>query len=110
MTEQQRKEYDSEWHLSKNVPVAIILAIFIQSIGAVWWASSIDNKVNVFNADLRDNEAENLRQWDRINGNELEIAKALSINRINTAILSRVERQVEENNKLLKEFVNGPHP
>ena len=39
MTEQQ-------WHLDKRVPIALILAIAIQSGGAIWWASSIQGRVS----------------------------------------------------------------
>ena len=27
---------DSQWHLDKRFPVALIFAIFIQTVGAVW--------------------------------------------------------------------------
>lgn len=36
---------DSSWHLSKSVPLALILAILVQTVGAVWWASSITANV-----------------------------------------------------------------
>ena len=35
-----------QWHLDKRVPVAIIFAIFMQTAGAIWWASSIQNRVS----------------------------------------------------------------
>jgi hypothetical protein len=34
-----------QWHLDKRVPVAIIFAIFMQTAGAIWWASSIQSRV-----------------------------------------------------------------
>ena len=35
-----------QWHLDKRVPVAIIFAIFMQTTGAIWWASSIQSRVS----------------------------------------------------------------
>ena len=37
---------DNAWHLSKSVPISLIFAIFMQSVAAVWWASSIENRVS----------------------------------------------------------------
>ena len=36
---------DQQWHLDKRVPIALIVAIAIQSGGAIWWASSIQGRV-----------------------------------------------------------------
>ena len=34
-----------QWHLDKRVPIALIFAILIQSVAAVWWAASISERV-----------------------------------------------------------------
>lgn len=39
-------EQDKHWHLDKRVPVAIIVAIVVQTAGMVWWASSLSERVN----------------------------------------------------------------
>lgn len=38
--------FDKHWHLDKRVPIALILAILIQSGSAVWWASKTDSQVD----------------------------------------------------------------
>jgi len=38
-------EEDSQWHLDKRVPVAIIFALLMQTIGAFWWAATITERV-----------------------------------------------------------------
>ena len=43
MEERRKKE---SWHLDKKVPLSIILAIFVQTIGLVWWAVQLDSRVN----------------------------------------------------------------
>jgi len=108
---------DNSWHLNKGVPIALILTIFIQSIGAVWWASSLDSTVRelddkitqvvaVQSRDKAEGNSENLRQWARINAVEAAV-QGLNSN-INTisAILQRVEEQVKDNNNLLREYLS----
>ena len=105
MTDESKEQ--NQWHLNKGVPIALILALFIQTLGAVWWASSIDQQVGEITTKLVQNEAENLRIWARINTAERSIETVSSILRTTEAILFRVEAQVKENNELLKEYLRG---
>ena len=36
---------ENSWHLDKKVPIAIIFAILMQTVGIVWWASQMDSRV-----------------------------------------------------------------
>lgn len=36
---------DTQWHLDKRVPLALIAALLLQTFGAAWWASSISARV-----------------------------------------------------------------
>lgn len=38
-------EADARWHLDKRIPIAIILAIAVQSGAGIWWAASVDGRV-----------------------------------------------------------------
>lgn len=40
------KDDDRQWHLDKKVPVAIILAIGLQTAGAIWWARGLDARIS----------------------------------------------------------------
>ena len=42
-----RMESDTEWRLDKHIPVALILAIILQGAATVWWASSINARVEM---------------------------------------------------------------
>jgi len=37
---------DARWHLDKRVPIALILTIFIQTVGIVWWAATVTSRVD----------------------------------------------------------------
>ena len=34
------------WHLDKKVPLALILAMAVQTIGVIWWAASLSTRVD----------------------------------------------------------------
>ena len=38
---------DKRWHLDKRVPLALIFALFCQTIAAAWWASNTDSRLSV---------------------------------------------------------------
>jgi hypothetical protein len=46
MTDADR-EYESNWHLDKKVPIAMILAIAMQTGGFVWFSARLDQRVEV---------------------------------------------------------------
>lgn len=35
----------SEWHLDKRVPIALIITIIMQSMAAVWWAATMQSRM-----------------------------------------------------------------
>lgn len=41
-----------QWHLDKKVPVALITALIIQTAAAIWWASGVEARVKVLEAQL----------------------------------------------------------
>jgi hypothetical protein len=36
---------ESRWQVDKRVPVALVVTLFVQTAGAVWWASALDRRV-----------------------------------------------------------------
>lgn len=32
---------DSQWHLDKRVPIALVVTIMLQTAGIVWWAATL---------------------------------------------------------------------
>jgi NAD-specific glutamate dehydrogenase len=34
------------WHLDKKVPLALILAMAVQTVGVIWWAASLSTRVD----------------------------------------------------------------
>ena len=84
------------WHLSKSVPVSLIIAIVLQTISLVWYVSSLDSAV-------KNNARDLVRQETRINTLEKTVqSQAVSLGRIDEnikAIRNLVERMAEQDNK-----------
>jgi hypothetical protein len=47
---------ETSWHLSKSVPVTLVLAIVAQTLSLVWYISSLDSAVKANARDLIRNE------------------------------------------------------
>ena len=75
-------ENQTEWHLSKSVPLTFVIAIFIQTVSLVWYVSAMDNNI-------KNNEKELLRQDVRIGTLEGVVQdQALTLARIDENIKS----------------------
>ena len=48
MTEREHEP----WHLDKRVPLALILALLVQTAGMVWWAATLSSRVDGHAADI----------------------------------------------------------
>jgi selenophosphate synthetase-related protein len=46
MTQQQA------WHLDRRVPIALIVALAVQTSGIVWWAANLSARVDVHARDI----------------------------------------------------------
>jgi len=69
------------WHLSKSVPATFVLAILVQTVGLVWYMSSLD-------ANVTTNAREIARQEIRIN----EIEKT---SQIQAVMLGRIDENIK---------------
>ena len=69
------------WHLSKSVPDTFVLAILVQTVGLVWYMSSLD-------ANVTTNAREIARQEIRIN----EIEKTAQIQAV---MLGRIDENIK---------------
>ena len=83
---------DTEWHLSKTVPVTLVIAIICQTVALVWYVSSLDNSV-------KNNSREILRHEVRINTLDRVVqSQALTLARIDENIKS-IRFMMEDNRR-----------
>lgn len=53
MTEERR----SQWHLNKEVPISIILALVLQTVSGIWFISKLDSRVGTLEEAKKTTEA-----------------------------------------------------
>jgi len=41
---------ENHWHLDKRVPIAIIISLAVQSAAIIWWAATMEARVNAIEA------------------------------------------------------------
>ena len=75
------------WHLDKRVPIALIVSLAVQTAGLVWWAATLEGRIN--DATRRIELSERRNEEDR-----LMIHNGINrLVRIET-ILERIERSI----------------
>ncbi len=83
---------DTEWHLSKTVPITLVIAIICQTVALVWYVSSLDNSV-------KNNAREILRHEVRIDTLDKVVqSQALTLARIDENIKS-IRIMMEDNRR-----------
>jgi len=82
------------WHLDRRVPITLVVLIGIQTCGAIWWASAIDQSMESLEKRMTFIEGSNRRQYDIINADRAESRKtATQLARVE-GLLQSIDRQV----------------
>lgn len=42
----ERREDGKRWHVGREIPLALIVVLIVQTAGGVWWAANLTNKVD----------------------------------------------------------------
>jgi hypothetical protein len=40
------KDINNKWHVGKEIPLAMIFALLVQTAGVIWWAASLSGKID----------------------------------------------------------------
>ena len=87
---------DTQWHLSKSVPISFILAIVAQTVALIWFVATLRNDVDA-------NSSEIIRQQTRIQVIEQTVqSQAVMLARIDEnlkAIRELIERNAGQPNR-----------
>lgn len=91
MTDAER-EYESNWHLDKKVPIALIVTIVLQTVGIVWFAAGLFYRVDA----LEKHQLAASPQADRLTRVEVKIENVeRGVNRIESVLQSRTPAEFQ---------------
>jgi Tfp pilus assembly protein PilO len=84
------------WHLDKRVPVALILALCVQTGTAIWWAAGLSADVAVMQA--RQDRQETAIEATRTTANQqaVQLGRIEENTRATQAAVERLLRQMED--------------
>ena len=91
---------DTFWHLSKSVPISVVLILFLQTIGVVIWAVKLDARVTIL-------EASDQAQIIRMARLEEAAAKLAIIEERQNRVIVTLERNGEKIDVLSKFLRDG---
>lgn len=102
-------ETESGWHLDKRVPIALIVMIFVQTSGMIWWAATTSARVDELEKHFR-SASMTLHELElelNAQGREdVKVAQQLA----NTAkALDRLAEDYKETNQLLRRYFATSH-
>jgi hypothetical protein len=83
------------WHLDRRVPLALILTILLQTGAAVWFAASLQARVDVLERDIEREHVLNARQETAIRSIENGAARLDAKLDGILALLTRMDRTLE---------------
>lgn len=84
MTDGEGEGMASQWHLDKRVPIALIATIIMQSMAAVWWAASMQERLTAIER--------NLAAQSTIEG---RLVRQEQLTEMQTRALERIERKLD---------------
>ena len=100
-------EQPEHWHLDKRVPIALIVAIAVQSTAAVWWAATQTARVDAVERTVLTHD-QRIDALDRASA-----AAAVLAGRMEAELagirnsLTRIDRAQERTNDLLQRYLEG---
>jgi hypothetical protein len=62
---------DQKWHVGKEIPLTMLLAILIQTGGGIWWAASLSAKIDAAIQTITEFKAERYTKDDARRDREL---------------------------------------
>lgn len=45
----------TQWKIDKHIPVAVIMAILVQTFAVIWWAAQLETRVKILEIDINQN-------------------------------------------------------
>lgn len=93
------------WHLDKRVPLALIVTIFLQTAGAIWWAASMSERMDQIERRM-ENAAIRSQNIDTLVASQATQIAVL-VERIDTQNrqLDRLSEQVSESNSIMRQYL-----
>ena len=85
----------SNWHLDKRIPLALIATILGQTLLAVWWASAISSNITALQSSDARQDVIIERGSDRANAQAVQLGRIEEISLNTQRAIEALSRQIE---------------
>lgn len=82
---------EKQWHVDRRVPIPLLLAIGLQTAGAIWWASGINQRVAV----LEKGDGDRSAQTTQLTNIAIDMAALKEKTQATNDDVSDIKRSVE---------------
>jgi hypothetical protein len=75
---ERRRASDNEkerWHIGKEIPLAVLLMLFIQTGGGIWWLAQVSAKIDYAISTMEEFKRERYTREDARRDNELMVQR-----------------------------------
>ena len=94
-----------QWHLDKRVPIALILAIVVQTSGAIWWASSMTERMGQIERRMDSEAAQSQNVENLVASQATQIAVLVERIEAQNRNVDRLSQEVASTNGLLRDYL-----
>jgi cell division protein FtsB len=94
-----------QWHLDKRVPVALILTLLGQMVVAIWWAASLNQRVEAIERDVSAAAVRSQSVDNTLSSQSTQIAVLVERIEAQNERVVNLTAQVAQTNDLLREYL-----
>lgn len=87
------RRIEDRWHVGKEIPIVLILAVVVQTGGAIWWMAQLSSKIDAAILSISEFKAERYTREDARRDRELLEQKMNSFSLRDTEL----ERRINQN-------------
>lgn len=98
---------ENEWHLDKRFNVSIVVGILMQTVGMVWWASEMSQRVEHVEAAAKANGTEITVLQRQLSAQMRDIAVLVEQIKNTNSSLDRLRDEIAQTNAIIRENVQN---
>lgn len=88
-----RRRFEDRWHVGKEVPIVLILAVLAQTAGGIWWMAQLSAKIDAAVGSITEFRTERYTREDARRDRELVEQKFREAEKRD----SELERRINQN-------------
>lgn len=89
------------WHIGREIPIAVLIVLLVQTGGAVWWASKMDSRIESINEQFKRFDGERYTKEDARRDRELFV-QMFKTNEILVTQFDRRMQSIESQHEMLR--------